>query len=284
MSHWVFDPISLACLLASGALYVAGISRLWARAGRGCGVRPWQLGAFAAGWIALVVALLSPVAAISDVLFSVHMTQHEILILVAAPLLVLGRPIVPSLWALTPRWRLRAGTWSRNRYWSASAAVRAVLRSSDADPPSLCPPQLARRVALRTLAAFLVTFGVLRAITAVIHYELFPHGPFRNLVTKSGLHIHHLFWGILLLMITGFVALATRDPKWHLRTAVVFGIALGLTLDAFAMWLRLADVYWSPDGVESLKAGAVAAAVLALYGFGQPFWHAIVKDALRPTA
>ena len=120
MSHWVFDPISLACLLASGGLYVAGVSRLGARAGRGCGVRPWQLGAFAAGWIALVLALLSPVAAISEVLFSVHMTQHEILILVAAPLLVIGRPIVPFLWALSPRWRLRLGTWSRNRYWSAA--------------------------------------------------------------------------------------------------------------------------------------------------------------------
>jgi cytochrome c oxidase assembly factor CtaG len=119
MSHWVFDPISLACLLLSGALYVTGVSRLRARAGRGCGVRPWQIGAFAAGWIALVVALLSPVAAISEFLFSVHMTQHEILILVAAPLLVLGRPIVPFLWALTPRWRVRLGTWSRSRYWSA---------------------------------------------------------------------------------------------------------------------------------------------------------------------
>src|SRR5438552_7874826 len=120
MSHWVFDPISFACLLASGALYVAGVLRLWARAGQGCGVRPWQLAAFAAGWIALVIALLSPVAAISEFLFSVHMTQHELLILVAAPLLVLGRPIVPFLWALSPRWRLRLGSWSRNRYWSAA--------------------------------------------------------------------------------------------------------------------------------------------------------------------
>src|SRR5437016_8727941 len=120
MSHWVFDPIAVACLLASGALYVAGVSRLSARARRGYGVPPGQLGAFAAGWIALVVALLSPVASISEVLFSVHMTQHDILILVAAPLLVLGRPIVPLLWALSPRWRLRLGTWSRNRYWSAA--------------------------------------------------------------------------------------------------------------------------------------------------------------------
>ena len=119
MNHWVFDPISVACLIASGALYAAGVSRVWARAGRGCGVRRWQVGAFAAGWLALFVALVSPVAAISDVLFSVHMTQHEILILVAAPLLVLGRPIVPFLWALTPRWRVRAGSWSQNRYWAA---------------------------------------------------------------------------------------------------------------------------------------------------------------------
>src|SRR5207247_10753636 len=128
MSHWVFDPISLACLLASGALYVAGVSRLWARAGRGCGVRPWQFGAFAAGWIALILALLSPVAAISEVLFSVHMTQHEMLILVAAPLLVLGRPIVPFLGALSPRLRRRPGTWARNGSWGAPwAALRGPV-------------------------------------------------------------------------------------------------------------------------------------------------------------
>jgi hypothetical protein len=143
---------------------------------------------------------------------------------------------------------------------------------------------LGRRVALRTLAAFLVSFLILRVITAIIHFEMLPHGPFRNLVTKSGLHIHHLFWGILLLMVTGFAALATRDPRWHLRVALIFGIALGLTVDEFAMWLRLADVYWSPEGVESLKAGAVTAALLALYGFGQPFWHAIIRDVVSRSA
>ena len=137
---------------------------------------------------------------------------------------------------------------------------------------------LGRRIALRVLITFLLTFAVLRAITAIIHYELFPHGPFRNLVTASGLHIHHLFWGILLLMLTGFVALATRAELWHLRMAVIFGIALGLTLDEFALWLRLADVYWSPEGIESLKAGAVVAALLGLYAFGQPLWLAILRD------
>jgi hypothetical protein len=142
---------------------------------------------------------------------------------------------------------------------------------------------LGRRVALRTLASFLITFAILRIITAIIRYQIFPHGPFRFIVTKSGLHIHHLFWGILLLMLTGFAALASRAPQWHLRIAIVFGIALGLTLDEFAMWLRLADVYWSPEGVESLKAAAAAAAFLALYAFGQPFWHAIVKERFHRT-
>jgi len=140
---------------------------------------------------------------------------------------------------------------------------------------------LGRRVAIRALVAFLITFGVLRVITAIIHFELFPHGPFRNLVTRSGLHIHHLFWGILLLMLTGFVALATRAPKWHLRIAIVFGVALALTLDEFALWLRLADVYWSPEGVESVKAAACAAALLALYAYGMPFWHAMARDVFR---
>jgi hypothetical protein len=140
---------------------------------------------------------------------------------------------------------------------------------------------LGRRVAIRALIAFLITFVILRIITAIIHFDLFPGGPFRYVITKGGLHIHHLFWGVVLLMATGFGALATRAPAWHLRIAVVFGVALGLTLDEFAMWLRLADVYWSPEGIESIKASALVAAMLALYGFGQPFWHAVVRDLLR---
>ena len=140
---------------------------------------------------------------------------------------------------------------------------------------------LGRRVAIRTLVSYLITFAILRVITAIIQFDIFPNGPFRFVMTKGGLHIHHLFWGILLLMATGFAALATRVPQWHLRIALVFGVALGLTLDEFAMWLRLADVYWTPQGVESLKAGAVVAALLALYGFGQPLWHTVVRDFLH---
>jgi hypothetical protein len=136
--------------------------------------------------------------------------------------------------------------------------------------------ELGRQVAIRALVAFIIMFSFLRALTYVIHYQLLPIG---NLVTKSGLHIHHLFWGILLLMVVGFSALATRDPKWHLRIAVIFGAALALTLDEFALWLRLADVYWEPVGKrESLTAAFTAAAFLALFAVGMPFWRGVLSD------
>jgi len=134
---------------------------------------------------------------------------------------------------------------------------------------------LSRRVAMRALVAFLVTFALLRALTAIIHFQLLPS---HNIVTASGLHIHHLFWGILLLMGVGFAALATRNPAWHLRIAIVFGCAMALTLDEFALWLRLADVYWSAQGWESVKAAAVAVAILALFALGAPFWRSIWRD------
>jgi hypothetical protein len=134
---------------------------------------------------------------------------------------------------------------------------------------------LSRQIAIRALLAFLLTLAVVRAVTYSIHYHLLP---FRDLVTKSGLHIHHLFWGILLLMLVGFGALATRAPEWHLRLALAYGVALGLTLDEFALWLRLADVYWSPEGRESLEAIVVTTALLALLAVGLPFWRAVARD------
>jgi putative membrane protein len=97
--RWTWEPLTAAWLLASTGLYGAGVWRLWRRAGRGRGVRPWQAISFGAGVISLALALMSPLAWVSDVLFSAHMTQHEILMLVSAPLLVFGRPLHVFLWA-----------------------------------------------------------------------------------------------------------------------------------------------------------------------------------------
>lgn len=99
---WKPDVFAASTLAASGLLYAAGLTRMLAR-----DARPPRLetAAFAIGWLTLAIALLSPIATVSEWLFSVHMTQHELLMLVAAPLLAIGRPFVPMLFALPQRWR-----------------------------------------------------------------------------------------------------------------------------------------------------------------------------------
>ncbi len=87
-------------LAASALLYAAGVVRLWRTAGRGQGIARAQAAAFAASCVALAVALSPPVDEWSDRLFAAHMAQHELLILVAAPLAALGAPLIAFLWAL----------------------------------------------------------------------------------------------------------------------------------------------------------------------------------------
>jgi putative membrane protein len=100
--------VEWAVLLASAALYALGVARLWRSAGAGQGIARWQAASYAGGWAALVIALVSPIDALSALLFSVHMAQHEILMLIAAPLLVFGRPLAAFVWALSPGARLTA--------------------------------------------------------------------------------------------------------------------------------------------------------------------------------
>ena len=131
LRRWPWEPVTVALLLASAAVYVCGIRRLWARAGRGQGIGVWQAAAFAAGLSALALALVSPLAWLSEVLFSAHMTQHEMLMLVAAPLLCFGRPLIAALWAAPRRWRDRISRWTHRRgvaaTWRAITAPLAVF-------------------------------------------------------------------------------------------------------------------------------------------------------------
>jgi len=100
---WAWEPGVLIPLAVSGWLYIRGVRRFW-RQRKGVGVHESELWCFAAGWLTLVLALVSPLHPLGTVLFSAHMTQHELLMLVAAPLLVLGRPLVAFLKALPRDW------------------------------------------------------------------------------------------------------------------------------------------------------------------------------------
>jgi putative membrane protein len=104
-SAWNVDPDVALPLVISGALYAIGLRRLWKRAGTGRGVSRVQALRFALGWLLLAVALVSPLDAMGEWLFSAHMVQHEILMAVAAPLLVLGRPLEAWTWSLPAHWR-----------------------------------------------------------------------------------------------------------------------------------------------------------------------------------
>ena len=124
-SHDVASPFSLEAwvavpLLFSGILYVVGVLRLWTRLGLGRGVQIWQALCFACGWILLAIALVSPMHQLGERIFAVHMLEHEILMTLAAPLLVLARPVGGILWAFPADWRRRIGGVGRHRNLSAT--------------------------------------------------------------------------------------------------------------------------------------------------------------------
>jgi hypothetical protein len=130
-------------------------------------------------------------------------------------------------------------------------------------------------------AAFFLTFGIVRVITHSIHAG---RGPFRN-IEAGDLHIHHLVWGILLLLVVGYCWLAQVGTGergasvWAGRiTSLLYGIAGALTLDEFALWLRLRDVYWGPEGRASVHVALLFGALLSVGIFGGPFFHAMARD------
>jgi cytochrome c oxidase assembly factor CtaG len=118
LTTWGWEPFTWAGLVVSLVLYVVGVRSVWRAAGRvGAGIKRWEAACFAGGWFALFVALVSPLHPWGSVLFAAHMTQHEILMLVAAPLLVLGQPLIASLHALPGPWaRSLAGAFNKPRW------------------------------------------------------------------------------------------------------------------------------------------------------------------------
>lgn len=111
---------------------------------------------------------------------------------------------------------------------------------------------------LSFVATFLVTRGITRLIRA-------GRGPFRNLVTSSGTHIHHSVPGIILLIVGAFIAVATAQlGVWFGIAAVMIGVGVSLVLDEFALILHLQDDYWTNEGRLSVNLVTLTAAYLGL--------------------
>ena len=94
---WSWEPGVVVSIALAGALYAVGLQRLWQTSNFGGGIRRWEALSFALGWLILALALVSPLHTLGGVLFSAHMTQHELLISLGAPLLILGRPLIAFL-------------------------------------------------------------------------------------------------------------------------------------------------------------------------------------------
>jgi hypothetical protein len=131
---------------------------------------------------------------------------------------------------------------------------------------------------------FFISAVVVRGITLAIHNDI---GPFHN-VTMHGRHIHHLVWGILLLLLVGYswlVEIGTGAPnssRWTGRlTSMLYGVAAALTLDEFALWLNLQDVYWARQGRESYEVMALFGSLLLVGIFGGPFFRGIGRELAR---
>jgi hypothetical protein len=125
--------------------------------------------------------------------------------------------------------------------------------------------------------SFLVVFLVTRGITRLIRSG---RGPFRD-TSIGGVHVHHLVHGIVLMLIAGAGEFLYRpDGAWQVVLAVAFGAGAALTLDEFALWLHLEDVYWGERGRLSVDAVLVVAAVGALLVLGvNPFGAASEDNA-----
>jgi hypothetical protein len=118
------------------------------------------------------------------------------------------------------------------------------------------------------LGAFLASFLFIRTSARLIRNPKITWWP-GSVETKGGLHLHHLVWGIVLLMVSGFLnfVLKPGSPGEEVLAAL-FGVGAGLTLDEFALWIHLEDVYWSSEGRSSIDAVVVAALLGGLVVLG----------------
>lgn len=171
--------------------------------------------------------------------------------------------LTPTLVALI-LWALSSAT--------AKTRLREIYRSHFPETPR-------ERLFLASLG-FFVTVAVVRALTLLIHFHI---GPFHD-VEVHGRHIHHLVWGIALLLLTGYgwlVEVGTgcgESMTWVGRAmSMAYGVGAALTLDEFALWLNLRDVYWEREGRESVEAILLFAALLAVSIFGARFFRAVVR-------
>lgn len=245
---WSFAPLVLASLVVPAAAYAAGIRALWSRAGRGRGVAISRVASFALGMMTFALALLSPIDAVGDALFSAHMLQHMLLVMLAAPLIVLGEPQYASLWVL----RLRARR-SLARWWMHSP-LRAVWRVAQ-QPAVAWSAHVATlwlwhvprfyEAALRSPAIHVAEHVSFVATALLFWWVVLDHRALR-----AGTTVVLLFTAALQCTLLGALLTMARHP-WYTSHAA-FTHAWGLT--ALEDQQLAGVIMWVPGGLAYLLA------------------------------
>jgi hypothetical protein len=118
------------------------------------------------------------------------------------------------------------------------------------------------------LVGFILSFAFIRMSTRLMRSPKVPWWP-GSVVSESGVHLHHLVFGIVTMMIAGTLGFAAHgENPWAEICAFAFGVGAGLTIDEFALWVYLDDVYWAEEGRSSIDATVIAAAAMGLVVLG----------------
>jgi hypothetical protein len=132
--------------------------------------------------------------------------------------------------------------------------------------------------------SFFVTFAIIRLITHAIRSGV---GPFHN-ISAGQTHIHHLVWGILILLAVGYgwliqlgIGEGGSSALVSRLTALLYGAGSALTLDEFALWLHLRDVYWEREGRASVDVMFLFGAIISAGFWGGPFLRALGRELGR---
>jgi hypothetical protein len=121
------------------------------------------------------------------------------------------------------------------------------------------------------LVGFLLSFAFIRMSTRLMRSPKVPWWP--GSVVSGGVHLHHLVFGIVTMMAAGTLGFAALGHSPYAEIcAFLFGVGAGLTIDEFALWVYLDDVYWAEEGRSSIDATVIAAALMGLVVLGiNPF-------------
>jgi hypothetical protein len=125
------------------------------------------------------------------------------------------------------------------------------------------------------LLSFLLTFLVVRTIAHTIRSGRSIR--FVRNMRAGETHIHHLVPGIILLLVAGYLGVAIDRSRLEI-VAIIFGVGAALTLDEFALWLHLRDVYWEREGRTSIDAVIVTATILGIFVIGGQFFLEAAKE------